>query len=76
MNITAEQVMNDALELPSPLRAFVAEKLIESLDVNASLPLSDSWRTEVHRRCEEMDRGMAAGIEAGAAFAKAYASLA
>ena len=32
MSITAEQVIMDAIELPTPLRAFVAEKLIESLD--------------------------------------------
>ena len=76
MNVTAEQVMNDAMELPAPLRAFVAEKLIESLDVNESSPLSDAWRMEIRRRCEEMDQGSIPLVEANAAFAKAYAALA
>ena len=31
MNSTAEKVVWEALELPPALRAFVAEKLIESL---------------------------------------------
>jgi len=40
MNGTAEDVMTEALKLPSPLRAFVAEKLIESLDASETPALS------------------------------------
>ena len=76
MNTTAEQVMNDAMGLPASLRAFVAEKLIESLDTSEPAALSSSWRAEIRRRCEEMDQGAVSLIEADAVFAKAHAALA
>ena len=73
---TAEKVMKDAMGLPPELRAFVAEKLIESLDVPEAPPLSAKWKKEVRRRCAEMDRGAVKLRAAGAVFAKAYAALA
>jgi hypothetical protein len=57
------------------LRAFVAEKLIESLDSPASPALSAKWRREVRRRCAEMDRGTVKLRSAAVVFAKAHASL-
>lgn len=76
MSITAEQVVIDALELPASLRAFVAEKLIESLDAPPCPPLSPEWKQELRRRCAEMDRGYAALRDADQVFAKAFAALA
>lgn len=52
-----EKVVTQALELPPALRAFVAEKLIESLDQPDAPPLSAKWKKEVLRRCAELDRG-------------------
>ncbi|MBM4143871.1 MAG: addiction module protein [Lentisphaerae bacterium] len=68
--------MTEAMGLPPTLRAFVAEKLIESLDAPESPPLSAKWRKEVRRRCAEVDRGSIKLRDADAVFAKAYASLA
>mgnify|MGYP001614178014 FL=1 len=76
MNITAEKVVTEAMGLPPTLRAFVAEKLIESLDAPGSPPLTATWRREVRRRCAEMDRGAVTLRNADAAFANAYDSLA
>lgn len=73
---TAEKVMTDAMRLPPELRAFVAEKLIESLDVPDAPALSAKWKKEIRRRCVEMDRGAVKLRAAGAVFAKAYATLA
>ena len=67
--------MTEAMGLPPALRAFVAEKLIESLDAPASPPLSGKWKKEVRRRCAEVDRGAVKLRDADAVFAKAYASL-
>lgn len=53
MSTTVERVVSEAMELPPSLRAFVAEKLIESLDAADSPPLSSKWRDEVRRRCAE-----------------------
>jgi len=75
MNITAEKIVTDALELPPALRAFVAEKLIESLDESDSLPLSTQWKEEILRRCAEIDKNGAQLCNADAVFKKAHASL-
>lgn len=75
MSTTAERVVTEAMGLPPALRAFVAEKLIESLDAPHSAPLSAKWKKEVRRRCAEVDRGAVKLRDANAVFAKAYASL-
>jgi hypothetical protein len=75
MSVTAEKVMLEAMGLPPALRAFVAERLIESLDVPDSPPLSAKWRREIRRRCAEVDRGAVKLRDAAAVFDKAYAAL-
>ena len=75
MSTTAEKVVLDAMGLPPALRAFVAEKLIESLDAPAAPPLSANWKKEIRRRCAEVDRGAVKLRDAAAVFAKAYAAL-
>ena len=76
MSTTTEKVISEALELPPALRAFVAEKLLESLDSQAAPKLSAKWRAEVRRRCAEVDSGMVDLPTAASVFKKAYASLA
>jgi hypothetical protein len=76
MSITAEKVVTDALELSPSLRAFVAEKLIESLDAPDHPPLSEKWREELRKRCAEVDRGEVEMRDADKVFADAFASLA
>lgn len=75
MNITAEKIVTDAMGLPPVLRAFVAEKLIESLDESAGLPLSAKWKEEIRRRCAEVDSSAGHLRDADAVFKNAYASL-
>jgi hypothetical protein len=76
MSITAERVMTEAMGLPPVLLAFVAEKLIESLDAPDAPALSAKWKKEVRRRCAELDRGTVELHDADAVFARAYAALA
>ena len=52
-------------------RAFVAEKLIESLDIVSGEDLSPAWRDEVRKRCHEMDEGKVELLHADDVFAKA-----
>jgi len=75
MNASVDQVVSDALGFPPALRVFVAEKLIESLDVPESPHLSAKWREEVRRRCVQVDNGTVALQDADKVFSKAYASL-
>jgi putative addiction module component (TIGR02574 family) len=76
MTAKAAQIMAEALELPPPTRAFVAEKLIESLEAGSSAELTPAWKAEIRRRCREVDQGTVALRDADAVFKKAFASLA
>jgi len=75
MSMTAEKILSEALDMPSPIRAFVAERIIESLDVDAKVDLSPEWKLEIERRCREVDEGTVSLIDADEVFKKAYARL-
>ena len=55
MGLPAEKIITEALQLPTTLRALVAERLIESLDLDESGDISPQWREEIARRCHEID---------------------
>jgi hypothetical protein len=75
MSVTVDRVVREALGLTPELRAFVAEKLIESLDAPDAPPLSEQWRDEVRRRCAELDRDEVQLRDADEAFARAFGSV-
>lgn len=70
------QLVTEAMELSPPVRALVAEKLLESLDTPAPVALSAAWKRELRRRCQEVDRGTVVLRDAHEVFEKAFASLA
>jgi hypothetical protein len=75
MKTELDKILSEALELPAPLRAFLASKLIESLDANGARELSSEWKEEIRRRCREIDEEAVRLVDAEEAFAKAYARL-
>jgi len=75
MSTTAEQIVTEALRLSPEARAFVAERLIESLDAAPGAELSPAWRAEIQKRCREVDEGTVELRSAAEVFAKAYAAL-
>lgn len=75
MSTTAEQIVTAALDLPPQARAFVAERLIESLDAAPGGELSPAWRAEIQKRCREVDEGTVELADAAEVFARAYAAL-
>ena len=75
MNADVEKIVSDVLELPPAIRAFIAEKLIESLDTDSDEPLSSEWKAEVSRRGEEIDSGAAQLRDAESVFEKAAKAL-
>ena len=75
MSMTAEKIVAEALALSPHARAFVAERLIESLDATPGDALSPAWRAEVQRRCREIDEDTVELRAAADVFAKAYAAL-
>jgi hypothetical protein len=70
-----ERIVSEALELPATVRALVAEKLIESLDVATGDELSLKWREEIRRRCTEIDQGTIELRDAKHVFVAAFAAL-
>lgn len=75
MNMTAAKLVSEALQMPSTVRAFVAERIIESLDFDSNVDLSPEWKAEIDKRCHEMDEGTVSLIDADEVFKKAYARL-
>lgn len=76
MSMTADKIVSEALSLAPQTRAFVAERLIESLDATQGSELSPAWREEIGKRCREVDEGAVELHDAADVFAKAYATLA
>lgn len=75
MTASPEKIVAEAMTLPKELRAFIAEKLIESLDASPELSLSTVWKEEIRRRCAEIDRSAGQLRDAENVFKNAYASL-
>jgi hypothetical protein len=72
---TIENLMIEALELPPQARAFIAEKLIESLDIDPLSDLSPKWKEEITKRCRETDEDVVKLRFTEAVFKKAFSSL-
>ncbi len=75
MTTANEKLINDVLELSPQMRAFIAEKLIESLDKEDNFQVSNEWKSEITRRCKEIDEGRATLTDADQVFAKAFGEI-
>ena len=54
MNI--ETIAEQVLKLEPVSRAYIAEILLESLDFEEDFIVSEAWRQEIQKRCNEIDR--------------------
>lgn len=75
MKNTIDTIIAEVLALSPQARAFVAEKLIESLDAEPEITLSAAWQDEVRKRCREIDDGTVELRNADDVFARGYAAL-
>ena len=75
MKTTIDKIIEEVLSLSPQARAFVAEKLIESLDTEPAVTLSSAWRDEIRKRYREIDEGTVELRDAEEVFARAYAAL-
>jgi hypothetical protein len=57
MKTSTQNIIADAMQLDPSARARVAETLRESLDLGADFEVSEAWRTQIRRRCAEIDGG-------------------
>ncbi len=55
-----KKILDEAMQLEPTTRAFVAETLLESLDLEQDFTVSQEWLDEIRRRCAEIDGGEAA----------------
>ncbi len=75
MKTIIDKIIEEVLSLSPQARAYVAEKLIESLDTEPDITLSSEWRDEIRKRCREIDEGSVELRDAEAVFARGYAAL-
>ena len=52
-----KKILDDAMQLEPTTRAFIAETLLESLDLEQDYPVSQEWLDEIRCRCAEIDSG-------------------
>lgn len=57
MKTNAKKILEEAMQLEPATRAFIAEALLEGLDFEQDFEVSQVWRNEIRRRCEQIDRG-------------------
>ncbi len=76
MPLTLTKLAEEAMALPSESRAYLAEKLLETLDFQEDFAVSDEWRKEIRKRCQELDAGNVQTIPAETALTELRQSLA
>lgn len=69
MKAEAKRILDEAMQLEPATRAFIAEALLEGLDFEEDFEVSPAWRTEIQRRCDELDRGTATLMESNTVIA-------
>lgn len=75
MNITVEQIAEEALSLPSEARALLADRLVESLDPAEDGYIRQLWIKEARRRVDEVRSGEVPTISGEDVFAQVRASI-
>ena len=64
-----EQIVTEVMKLPAHSRAFLAEKLLESLDLEEDFKVSSEWVKEIESRARAIDDGLVELVPAETAFA-------
>lgn len=62
MNLTVEQIAEEALSLPSEARALLADRLVESLDPAEDGYVHQLWIAEARRRRNDVRSGQVTTI--------------
>ena len=58
------------MQLEPETRALIAETLLEGLDFEEDFQVSQAWRDEIRRRCEEIDSGKVTLVESDKVMAE------
>jgi len=76
MNLTVEQVAEEALSLPSEARALLADRLVESLDPAEDAHVRQLWVAEARRRRDDVRSGRVKTIPGDEALAQVKRAVA
>lgn len=68
--LSIEQLMQEALSLPSESRALLVEKLIESLEFDTDQAIQAAWTNEAKKRRDELRSGAVQPISGDEALAQ------
>lgn len=68
--LSIEQLIQEALSLPSASRALLADKLVESLEFDIDETIQTSWTTKAKKRRDEVRSGMVQPIPGEEALAQ------
>ena len=63
-----QELAEGLLSLPAPSRAFLVDKLVESIDDYVDPEVEAAWREEVERRLAEYEDGKVEGIPSEEVF--------
>ena len=75
MSMTVDQLVHEALSLPSEARALLADKLVESLDAAEVGRIDGLWAVEAKRRRDEVRSGQVQTIPGDDALAQVRRSV-
>jgi putative addiction module component (TIGR02574 family) len=75
MSRSLTELAEEALALPPESRAYLAEKLLETLDCEEDFAVNEPWLKEIRKRCQELDGGKVQTIPADIAMAELRRSL-
>ena len=71
MSAVLEKIEHEALSLSRQERAFLADRLLSSLDADALSNVDAAWVAEAERRYQEYKEGKRQGVAARDVFAEA-----
>lgn len=68
--LSVEEIIKEALSLPSTQRAILAEKLLESLEFDIDETIENAWINEAKKRRDEINNGDVLPIPGAEALAE------
>jgi hypothetical protein len=73
--MTVEQILQEIALMPAPTRAFIAEKILEMLDIEEQINLSPEWLSLIQQRVADIDAGAIEMVSAEEALNQIWSEL-
>jgi hypothetical protein len=73
--MTVEQILQEIALMPAPTRAFIAEKILEMLDIEEQINLSPEWLSLIQQRVADIDAGAVQMVGAEEALNQIWSEL-